>query len=123
MAPVKPKATTPAKTSAVDPKTSTDAKEESKTNNVEDKKPEAEIALQQCKTSAEWTQKLVTHYRATVEDDLKYLDAHPEIPQLINLLVQEIEKQKPKDIYRFAGLFFQHNRHTIIKKYGKDNNS
>lgn len=72
--------------------------------------------LRDCTTAKAWTENLIRLYRETQQEDLAYLDAHPEIQEIIQLLVDEIQKNKPKNVHRFAALYFQHNRKNIQLK-------
>lgn len=78
--------------------------------------PDSETALKINDSATEWIKSLVKLYRDTQKEDLDYLDAHPEIQEIITLLLDELQKSKPPNIHRFAALYFQHNQHKIKLK-------
>lgn len=75
-----------------------------------------ELAQQDSAAAEEWSANLIRLHRETYDEDLAYLRAHPEIQEIIELLVNEIQKNKPKNLHRFVALYFQHNRHKIALK-------
>lgn len=73
-----------------------------------------------CTTSNDWITNLIQLYRETYDEDLTYLNAHPEIQEIIEMLVEAIEKNKPQNVHQFVALYFQHNRHRIQLKTTRD---
>lgn len=56
-------------------------------------------------------------YRNTQKYDLDYLDAHPEIQEIIILLLDECEKNRTLNIHRFADLYHIFNIINIKSNY------
>lgn len=86
------------------------------TDVVADDNHASHASLRRCATADEWSTNLIRLYRETRDEDLAYLREHPEIQEIIELLVNEIQKNKPQNLHRFVALYFQHNRHKIALK-------